>query len=147
MKKNIYIVIASILMILTGILRGSGGVLLILKGNTVPVEPPIIASNLISKLCGIGLIIVCFLFVYSAYLLLNRKYIKGFKLSWIAIGLFLIGGIVNGYLLFKNPFVQDQIINFSASILIGILLLIGKNNLNKTTANKVLPKAGLNSFD
>lgn len=133
MKKNIFIIIASILMILIGVLRGFGGLLLALKGNSIPVEPRIIASNLISNLCGIGLIIVCLLFVYSAYLLLTRKYSQGFRLSWIAIGLFLIGGIVNGYLLFKNPFVQDQIINFSASILIGIFLLIGKKRLKKAT--------------
>jgi len=73
--------------------------------------------------------LVFILFLFAATLLLRRKSAKGFSWSWIAIILFLAGGLVNGYLLFDNPFVQDQIINFSASILIAILLLIGKKQL------------------
>jgi hypothetical protein len=52
-------------------------------------------------------------------------------LSWIGIAVFLVGRLVNGYLMFGNPFVEDQIINFCASILVAISLLLGKKALNR----------------
>ncbi len=129
MNKKKFLIIAAILMIIVGLLRGLGGLLLIINGNNLQVEPPISASDLVSKLCGLGLIFVTLLFVYSSFLLLKYKNKKGWTLGWIAIIIFIAGGIINGYLLFGNPFVQDQIINVTASILIGINLLLGKKSL------------------
>lgn len=70
-------------------------------------------------------------FLCSAYMLLRHRNYFGWKLSWLSIGIFLVGGIVNGYLMFDNPFVQDQIINFSTSILVGLSLILGKRALNQ----------------
>lgn len=129
MKRSVWFVLAAALMFLVGILRGIGGVFLLLHGNKVAVDPPVQASNTVALLCGAGLIMVLILFAVSAYLLLQRNWPKGWNLSWIAMLIFLAGGILNGYLLFGNPFVQDQIINFTACILISVFLLVGKRTI------------------
>lgn len=129
MNRKVFLIIAAVLMALAGILRGIGGIILIMQGNKVGVEPPIISADMVARLCGIGLVIVMSLFLYAAYLLVKHKSYSGWKLSWIAIAVFLAGGIINGYLMFGNPFVQDQIINFSASILIALSLILGKKAL------------------
>ena len=128
--KNKYLIIASILMILVGFLRGFGGLLLILHGNNVNAGNAISASQTQSHLLGIGLIIVFILFITSAYLLLRQKIKIGWILSWIAIVVFLLGGVINGIVLFGAPKIQGQIFNLTASILIAFNLIQSK--LKKT---------------
>lgn len=123
---NRYFIIASILMIFIGLVRGIGGFLLILHGNSVDAGPRITASECQTLLLGIGLIIVFILFLTSAFLLIIQKSKIGWILSWIAIAIFLLGGIINGFVLFGKPNIQGQIINVLASVLIGINLILGK---------------------
>ena len=129
MNRRIYIIIASILMLLVGLLRGTGGILLLLNGNNLEVEPSIVASDLTARICGTGLILLFVIFAVSSFRLLKNKSLSGWKLGWIGIFAFILGGLLNGYLLFGTPFVQDQVINIGASILIGGSLLIGKKSL------------------
>lgn len=129
MKKRIFIIVASVLMLLVGVLRGIGGFFLLINGNKIDVYPPITATDLVSRLCGIGLIIVLVIFFIASFKLLKNSNPRGWNLAWIGIFIFLFGGLLNGYLLFGNPFVQDQIINFGASILIALNLLIGRKSL------------------
>ncbi len=131
MKGKVYFIIASVLMALVGLLRGTGGILLLLQGNKVAVEPPIASSDIVAKLCGVGLIVVMLILLYAAYTLSKKRSYFSWKLSWIGIVIFLLGGLINGFLMFGNPFVQDQIINFSASILIALFLILGKKGIRK----------------
>ncbi|MDD4698236.1 MAG: hypothetical protein PHR52_11955, partial [Fermentimonas sp.] len=71
------------------------------------------------------------LFIIAPSKLFKHKSRSGWNLSWIGIAVFLVGRLVNGYLMFGNPFVEDQIINFCASILVAISLLLGKKALNR----------------
>jgi hypothetical protein len=129
MKRRIYITMASVLMILVGILRGIGGIILLINGNNLDVEPKIMASDLISRICGIELITLFFIFLVASLKLLKNKSLSGWNLAWIGLFIFIFGGLINGYLLFGTPFVQDQIINFVASILIATCLIFGKKSL------------------
>ncbi len=131
MKGKMHFIIASILMVLVGLLRGTGGVFLLLQGNKVAVDPPIASSDFIARLCGVGLIAVMLIFVYAAYTLVKHRSYTAWKLCWIGIVIFLLGGLINGFLMFGNPFVQDQIINFSASFLIALFLILGKKGIKK----------------
>lgn len=130
MKPRVYLKVAAAIMLIVGLLRGFGGILLLMKGNNLAVEPAIQASNLISRICGAGLIILMIIFSYAAILLFRNKNNRGITMAWLGIGVFLVGGILNGYLLFGNPFVQDQIINIVSSLIIGVLLFLGKKSLS-----------------
>lgn len=131
MNKKAFLIIAAVLMTLVGLLRGVGGAILLFQGNKVAVEPPIMSSDMVARLCGVGLLLVMTLLLVASYKLLKHKSRSGWNLSWIGIAVFLIGGIINGYLMFGNPFVEDQIINFSASLLVAASLLLGKKTVKR----------------
>ena len=127
MKSRVFIIIAAVLMLLAGVLRGTGGVLLLLNGNNIDVDPPITASSTVARICGLDLIFIYNNFLTSAVHLFKNKKI-GWVLSWFGLIYFIIGGLVNGYLLFNTPFVQDQIINYSASAVIAAFLVLGRKS-------------------
>ena len=131
-KKRTFIIIASVVMLLIGILRGKGGILLLINGNQVALDPPIMAGSLVARCCGAGLIAVLVVFVVSAFKLLKHNSLSGWNLSWIGMVIFLLGGLLNGFLLFGNPFVQDQVINFGASAIILLCLLAGRPAVSRT---------------
>jgi len=128
MKKT-YLVIASILMIIVGIFRGIGGLLLIIHGNNVNTGLEISASSNQTTILGIVLIIVLILFLLSGFFLLKDQSKTSWNLSWIAIIFFILGGLLNGFILFGAPKIQGQIINIIVSILIGTNLILGKKAL------------------
>ena len=128
MKKT-WLIVASILMILVGIFRGTGGFLLILRGNRVNTGLEISASGNQIIFAGTGLIIVMILFLISAYFLLKDQIKTGWNTGWIAIIFFILDGLLNGYLLFGAPRFQGQLINLIAAILIGTSLILGKKAL------------------
>ena len=127
--KKVHLLIASFLMIMVAILRGAGGFLLILRGNTINTGHAISASNNQALKVGIGLIIVLILFGISAFLLLRNQSKIGWILSWIATIIFIVGGLINGFILFDKPKFQGQFINIIFGILIGINLILGKKEL------------------
>jgi hypothetical protein len=133
--KNRYLITASIIMIFVGILRGIGGILLILNGNNVNAGQAISASKSEAQLLGIGLIVVFLLFLVAAFLIFNRKNRIGLIISWIAVAAFLSGGIINGFVLFSKPIVQGQIFNLIAALIIAVNLILGKVSINKNQIN------------
>ena len=126
MKRKVLLIIASILMIVIGVLRGFGGMALLLKGNNLETNSPIIAGELQIKLVSSGLLLVCILLIYSAINLLRKYSRKSWNLCFIAMLLFLLGGVLNGFLLFGQPIDQGQIINIGAVLIISIFLFTGK---------------------
>ncbi len=133
MKKT-WLVIASILMILVGILRGYGGFLLIIRGKMLTTGLEISASGNQTIIAGSGLIIVLILFLISAFFLLKDQSKTGWNTGWFAITFFILDGLLNGYLLFGAPRIQGQLINVIAGILIGISLILGRKALKNRTS-------------
>lgn len=128
--KKYWLAIASFLMIIAGLLRGIGG--LSLLGETAPeTEIPIIASPGEITIAAYCLLIVCVLFIASGLSLTVRRTRVNWILSWGSIVLFLAGGVINGFLLFGHPLGTGQIINIVVSCLIGVCLIMGKDNIRK----------------
>lgn len=136
--KNRYLIIASVFMIIVGLFRGIGGLLLILNGKGVTDDPSDLLPVRMFSLVAIGLIIVFIFFAVAAYLTLSRKDNVGWVLSWIAIVIFLLDGVINGFILFGKPRFQGQLINIIASLLIAIPLILAKtssSHLSKAPGN------------
>ena len=114
-------------MFLIGLLRGFGGVFSLTKGIETVTSTNIAPWK--TTIASTGLLAVALFLITSACLLFVRKDKTAWVFSWISVGLFLIGGFVNGFLLFGKPHIDGQIINWSVSILIAIFLLLGKKNL------------------
>ena len=127
--KKYWLIISAVIMILIGILRAIGGIALLTKGNQLNTEVPIIASEVQIYIVAIGLLIIGILLVYASINLL-RKYSKmSWNICWIILILFLLGGLLNGYLLFGQPLDQGQKINFAVAIFVGLFLFLGKSAL------------------
>lgn len=127
MKRKVLLSIASILMFVIGLMRGFGGIALLLKGSGLETNVPITANDMEIKLVAIGLFLVCVLLIFSAINLLMKYTLKGWNLCLLALFLFLSDGVLNGFLLFGHPIDQGQVINITAVIIISIFLLIGKS--------------------
>jgi len=114
-------------MFLVGLLRGIGGLFSLTKGVETVVSVNILSWK--TTLASISLLTVALLLISSACLLFVKRNKATWIFSWISICLFIIGGFVNGFLLFGKPQIDGQIVNWSVSILIGLFLMLGKNNL------------------
>lgn len=132
MKRKYWLVIASIIMILIGILRGIGGISLFRKGNQLITDIPIIATNLQIDLIAFGLLLICVLFIYVSINLIRKNSRRSWNFCWLVLLLFLLGGLLNGYLLFGQPIDQGQKINFIAAFIVSVFLFIGKSALKDT---------------
>jgi hypothetical protein len=126
MSKKICLYVAGSLMFLIGLLRGSGGVFSLTKGIETVVSADIVSWK--TTVASANLLALALFLIVSACLLFVRRNKTAWILSWISIGLFIIGGFVNGFLLFGKPQIDGQIINLSVCILIGLFLLIGRKN-------------------
>lgn len=131
--KKYWLTIASFLMILTGLLRGLGGLALLTEGNSLDLGLPLVATPEQMKMAAYSLLGVCLLLVLSGVSLTIRRIRMNWTLSWISVILFLTGGILNGILLFGHPQASGQLVNFGISAVIAIGLILGKDSLRKTS--------------
>jgi len=131
MKKTakVWIICASVLMIVVALARGSGGITLLLKGSNIGLDRPIMASNTEITFIGMGLILIAILFIISAVGILMKKYLF-WKVGIFTAILFVIDGAINGTLLFGHPLETGTIINIIAAILIIGSLISGKKYFN-----------------
>ena len=113
-------------MIIIGLLRGVGGIVLFMNGNQLQIDAPIIATNFEINLIAVGLLLICVLLIIAAINLIITYSRKSWIYCWIVLILFLLDGLLNGYLLFGHPLDQGQRINFIAATVSGVLLLLGK---------------------
>lgn len=126
MKKSISIYIAVILMLLLGLARSIGGIILLVQGKST--LPNIKTDETILIFLGIGLIIIGVVEMISAvgiYLLKRKFWLLGI---FITI-LFVIDGAINGYFLFGKPGDQGTIVNLIAAIIIITFLLLSKKSI------------------
>lgn len=129
MKGKNWLIISAVIMIIVGVLRAVGGIALLAKGNRLDTEIPIVASDMQIYVVSIGLMIIGFLLVYASINLVIKCSKMSWNLCWTALILFLLGGLLNGYLMFGQPLDQGQKINFTAAILVGLFLILGKSAL------------------
>jgi hypothetical protein len=129
MNRKIFLYVAGSLMFFIGLLRGLGGLFSLTKGMETIVNVNIASWK--TTVASADLFTVALLLIVSACLLFVRRNKAAWIFSWISIGLFIIGGLVNGFLLFGKPQIDGQIVNWSVSILIGLFLLFGKNSLKE----------------
>lgn len=127
--KKYWLTFASVLMIVVGLLRGMGGVTLLTHGDKLNLGTPLTATPGELKAAAYSLIVVCCLLVISGICLTVRRYVAVYALSWISLLLFLIGGIVNGFLLFGHLLAGGQLMNWAITFVIGLLLVLGKDTV------------------
>ena len=129
MKKKYFLVFAAIIMIIIGALRAIGGVALLTNGNQLDTEIPIIASETQIYIVVIGLLIIGVLLIYGAINLMRNFSKRSWIICWIFLIIFILGGLLNGILLFGQQLDKGQIINLLAVILVGLFLFFGKSGL------------------
>lgn len=144
MNRKFGLIAAVILLILLGLLRGSGGMFLLIKQAQLQTDNPIVASNFQIVLVGIGLLMVGVLFILAAINLIRNYSYRSWLFSWIVLIISFLDGLINGYLLFGKPLDQGQRINIIAVIVVGIFLFLGKPALNsereRVTENQKIMK-------
>lgn len=126
MRTKIWLYLAAVWMVLIGIFRGAGGLLLIIKGRDLPTPLPITGTPTQVLLGGLSLAIVSIVLIIAAFFLWRKMQLLAWTLSRWALILFLGGGLLNGYFLFGNPQMQGQTINFIAAIVPYLFLHLGK---------------------
>jgi len=131
MNRKINLIISSILMIFIGLLRGSGGVALLLKGKNLDTGIPIIANGIQTNIVAVGLLLICIILLISAVNMLRKFSKSSWKISWFALILFLIDGTLNGFILFGKPLDEGQMINIFATVITGLFLFLGKPALRE----------------
>jgi hypothetical protein len=120
--------IAIALMFTLGFLRSAGGIMLIIKKELL--DPAIIASSLQAVICGAGLLIIGIAEISAAIGIIAGK--RSFIISGIIVtALFVIDGLINGYILYGKPMDGGTIANLvTAAIIISLLAYRLKLNEN-----------------
>jgi len=123
MKIPKSILVGGVLMILLGLARAAGVIILLVQIEDT--LPNIIASENTIRVLSLGLILIGLLEIVSAIGVLRLK-----RIFWI-LGIiitvaFVIDGAINGYFLFGKPGDQGTIVNSIVAILIISCLLVGR---------------------
>ena len=126
-KRPISLIIAAILMIILGLARGIGGIILLLEGKST--LPDIKTNETVLIFLAVGLIIIGVMEIITAvgiYLLKKKFWLLGI----IITVLFVIDGAINGYFLFGRPGAQGTVVNLIAAIIIITFLLLSKKSIH-----------------
>lgn len=133
--KKYALTIASFLLVLTGLARGMGGLGLLSEGAQVDMTRPITGSPHDIKVAAYSLLFVCLLLIVSGISLTIRRTRANWIAGWVSMFIFLIGGVINGFLLFGHPLGHDQLMNVGICILTGFFLVWGKERLIQNLCN------------
>jgi hypothetical protein len=126
-KRPISLIIAAVLMIILGLARGIGGIVLLLEGKST--LPDIKTNETVLIFLAVGLIIIGVMEIITAvgiYLLKKKFWLLGI----IITVLFVIDGAINGYFLFGRPGAQGTVVNLIAAIIIITFLLLSKKSIH-----------------
>jgi len=125
-ETRYWLILSAVCMIFVALMRGMGGVLLLLKQSDLDTGTKITASQTGILLVGAGLIIIALMFIISAIGVLRLRYFF-WKLGIVTTILFIIEGAVNGLVLYGRPLEAGTLINISAAAVILLLLFMGRN--------------------
>lgn len=114
---------AAILLLLLGLARGAGGVVLAVQGPATVDSLRVTLPT--ARLLGAGLIAVAALAIVAAASLLRQKP-GALRLTLGVLLLFLLDGALNGSLLFGRPDDAGSLVNLAAAAIIGALAVAGR---------------------
>ena len=133
MNPRRILTLAGVLMILLGLARSAGGIVLLSQGAAA--DPSIRASDATCAAVGGFLLALGAGLILSAVGVLRRH-----RRAWLlGIGFtvaFVVDGMVNGYLLYGRPGDQGTVVNVVAATLILICLFAGAKALDAAGAPK-----------
>ena len=124
---------AGVMMVLLGVARGAGGVALVARGGAV--DPKIEAGTAAVVSAGASLLLLGALLAVSGVGVIMRR-----RTAWVLGALatiaFVMGGAVNGMVLYGKPAVMGTAINIVAAAAIFACLLAGRGALRVEAARK-----------
>ncbi len=122
-KGAVALRLAAGLLFLLALVRGIGGLLLIINGQGVLTEAK--APDYVMRAMGAGLVLVACLAATAGVLLLRHKPF-GFTLALGALLAFVLGGLVNGALLFGRPRLAGTAANTAVALIILACVSAGR---------------------
>jgi len=126
MKERVLLMIGGILLILLGIARGSGGVILLLQGPAA--DPRIRASHFAVAILGALLAVLGLGLIASGVGVLRRRR-RGWVWGVSLVVAFVMDGLANGYVFFGRPGDRGTVANLLAAALILACLYLGRRAL------------------
>lgn len=128
-----FLTAAGVMMVLLGVARGAGGVALVARGGAV--DPKIEAGTAAVVSAGASLLLLGALLVVAGVGVIMRR-----RTAWVLGALatiaFVMGGAVNGTVLYGKPAVAGTAINVVAAAAIIACLLAGRGALRVEAARK-----------
>lgn len=128
MGKRKFLIVGAALMILLGLARAVGGVVLLLQGGAA--DPRIEAPPSTVTMVGVFLITLSLILMYSAVGVLRRSH-QCWLLGIFLTVAFVIGGAINGYVLYGRPGAAGTMVNSFVAVAILASLLPGRAALRK----------------
>lgn len=130
-QRHLTTTLGGILLILLGLARGAGGLVLGIQG------PGVVDSSRsgtgTAQALGLGLLAIGLLAIFAAARVLrDRPNALTFALAILLI--FVLDGALNGYLLFGHPGNRGTIVNVLAALTIGVLLWTGERAATRTNS-------------
>ncbi len=129
MRRELFLTAAAALMAALGVVRGAGGLALLLEGPAL--DPNIRAGATATALLGAVLLGLGLLLVVAAIGVFRR--LRGFWLLGIlAAPAFVVDGTINGFVLYGRPGAGGTVANLAAAGLIIGSLLLGRSALRSS---------------
>lgn len=122
-SARVCLLVAAVLLALLALARGAGGVVLLLQGGAAVPDARASAGEVVA--IGCGLLVVTALGLAAAWQLARRRP-RSPRLAFAALAAFVIGGLINGALLFGRPTDRGTIANLIAAAIIGAIVWAGK---------------------
>jgi len=126
MERRWLLIVGGSLMAALGVVRGVGGLALLLRGPAL--DPNIRASAGATALLG-GVLLVLGLLLVVAALGVFRGLCGYWRLGLIATAAFVVDGAINGLLLYGRLGAGGTVANLVAAVLIIAALLLGRSAL------------------
>ncbi|MCC7263062.1 MAG: hypothetical protein IT369_11130 [Candidatus Latescibacteria bacterium] len=122
--------IGVLLLVLLGLGRGVGGL-------TLLAEPPAGFAPALARLAALGLVLVAQAAFFAAWRLWQQHPDAGVFVH-LALGLFVLGGIANGFLWFGQPTGTGTLMNLALAALISSCVRVGARR-NRALASRTPP--------
>lgn len=136
MNKRGFLIAGGILMILLGLVRGAGGLMLVMRGSAV--NPAIHATGPVTAVLGAVLLLLGLGLIVAGGGMFARP--KRFWAPGIIFTMaFLIDGAINGTLLYGRPGAGGTFANALVAILILACLLAGRRAVEKSASETTGP--------
>jgi len=117
------------LLLLLGLARGFGGVMLLVRGPAlVPVTR---ATRDETNLLALGLFVVAYLAIWAGLAAFFRRSYS-VRLAYVAVVLFVAGGVLNGLVLYGSPRPAGVAGNVAVALVIALLAFAGRRSIPRS---------------